>query len=54
MGTAIAGAEKKREVGTGASGVGRAGTGILAIGVALGLTDRGVVVFGSEGAKLLE
>ena len=54
VGTAIAVAEKKEEVGTCGSGGDRAGVGLLAIGVALGLTDGGVIIFGLEGAELLE
>ena len=53
-GTAIVEAERKREAETGASGAGRIGAGTLATGVALGLTDGGTVIFGSEGAELLE
>ena len=52
--TAIAGAEKKGKVETGASRVCKTGTGTLATGVALGLTDGGVVVLGLEGVELLE
>ena len=54
VGTAIAGAERKGEVKTGASEVGKICAGILATGVALGLTDGGEVVFCSEGTELLE
>ena len=53
-GTAIAGAEREGEAETDASGADRTGAGTLAIGVALGLTDGGAVVFGSEGVELLE
>ena len=53
-GTAIVGVEREGEAKTGASKAGRAGAGTLATGVALGLTDGGAVVFGSEGAELLE
>ena len=53
-GTAIAGAEKEGEAVTGASGAGRTGADTLTTDVALGLTAEGTVVFGSEGAELLE
>ena len=53
-GTAIVGVERKGEAKTGASKAGRASAGTLATGVALGLTDGGVVIFGLEGAELLE
>ena len=53
-GTAIAGAEREEEAKTGASGAGKTGAGTLATGGALGLIYRGVVVFGSEEAELLE
>ena len=53
-GTAIVGVEREGKAKTGASEVGRAGAGTLATGVALGLKDGGAVVFGLEGAELLE
>ena len=53
-GAAIVGVEREGEAKTGASKAGRAGAGTLATSVALGLTDGGAVVFGSEGAELLE
>ena len=53
-GTAIAGAEREGEAGTSASGAGRAGAGTMARGVALGLLNGGVVVFGLKGTELLE
>ena len=53
-GIAIAGAEREGEAGTGASRAGRAGAGTLVASVALGLTDRGAVVFSLEGTELQE
>ena len=53
-GTAIAGAEREGKAEIGASGASRSGAGILATGVALGLTDGVAVVFGLKGAELLE
>ena len=53
-GTAIAGAEREGEAEIGVSGADRTGAGTLATSVALGLIDGGEVVFGLEGAKLLE
>ena len=47
--TAIVGAEREKKVEIDASGAGRTGVGILATGVALGLGDKCVVVFGLEG-----
>ena len=52
--TSIAGAERENEAEIDASRAGRAGAGILATSIALGLTDGGVVVFGSEETELLE
>ena len=46
--------EREEDTRTGVSGVGRADASILAIRVALGLTDKGIVVFGLEGAELQE
>ena len=54
VGTAIVEAEKEEEAKTGASGAGKFSADILIIGVALGLTDGGAVVFRLEGAELLE
>ena len=53
-GTAITRAQRQGEAGTDVSGLGKASVSILATSVALGLTDRFVVVFGSEGAELLK
>ena len=53
-GTAIARVEREGEAEIGASGAGRTGVGTLATGVAPGLTDKGAVVFSSEGVELLE
>ena len=53
-GTAIAGGEREGEAESSISGVDRTGAGTLATSVALGITEWGAVVFGSERAKLLE
>ena len=53
-GTAIVRVEREEEAKKGTSEAGRAGAGTLASGVALGLTDRGAVIFRSEEAELLE
>ena len=53
-GTAISGAEREEEVETDAFGVGKTDAGTLATSVALGLIDTSIVVFGLEGAELLE
>ena len=52
-GTATIQAEREEEVRTDTSGAGRVSAGILAIVVALELTDGGDVVFGVEDAELL-
>ena len=52
--TAIVGVEREGEAKTDTFEAGRAEAGILALGIALGLTDGGVVAFSSEGAELLE
>ena len=52
--TAIAGAEREGEAETGISEAGRADAGTLAINIVFVLIDRGIVVFGSEGAELIE
>ena len=51
---AIAVAERKKEVKTSTSSVGEADAGIMATGVALRVIDRGVIIFGLKGTKLLK
>ena len=54
MGIGIEGVERKGEVRTDESGVGKVGVSSLGAGVAFGLIDGRVVVFALEIVELLE